>query len=44
MTKKDGTVLEQGTDYDISYSGDGKQVGRYYVSVKLKNGYIGENR
>ena len=42
MTKKDGTVLEQGTDYDISYSGDGKQVGRYYVSVKLKNGYIGE--
>ncbi|WP_294950419.1 CUB domain-containing protein [uncultured Eubacterium sp.] len=42
VTKKDGTVLEQGTDYDISYSGDGKQVGRYYVSVKLKNGYIGE--
>lgn len=42
VTKKDGTVLEQGMDYDISYSGDGKQVGRYYVSVKLKNGYIGE--
>lgn len=42
VTKKDGTVLEQGTDYDIFYSGDGKQVGRYYVSVKLKNGYIGE--
>lgn len=42
VTKKDGTVLEQGADYDISYSGDGKQVGRYYVSVKLKNGYIGE--
>lgn len=42
VTKKDGTVLEQGTDYDISYSGDGKQVGRYYISVKLKNGYIGE--
>lgn len=42
VAKKDGTVLEQGTDYDISYSGDGKQVGRYYVSVKLKNGYIGE--
>lgn len=42
VTKKDGTVLEQGTDYDMSYSGDGKQVGRYYVSVKLKNGYIGE--
>lgn len=42
VTKKDGTVLKQGTDYDISYSGDGKQVGRYYVSVKLKNGYIGE--
>lgn len=42
VTKKDGTVLEQGTDYDISYSGDGKQVGRYYVSAKLKNGYIGE--
>lgn len=42
VTKKDGTVLEQGTDYDITYSGDGKQVGRYYVSVKLKNGYIGE--
>ena len=42
VTKKDGTVLEQVTDYDISYSGDGKQVGRYYVSVKLKNGYIGE--
>lgn len=42
VTKKDGTVLEQGTDYDISYSGDGKQVGRYYVSIKLKNGYIGE--
>lgn len=42
VTKKDGTVLEQGADYDVSYSGDGKQVGRYYVSVKLKNGYIGE--
>lgn len=42
VTKKDGTVLEQGTYYDMSYSGDGKQVGRYYVSVKLKNGYIGE--
>lgn len=42
VTKKDGTVLKQGTDYDISYSGDGKQVGRYYVSVKLKNDYIGE--
>lgn len=42
VTKKDGTVLEQGTDYDTAYSSDGKQVGRYYVSVKLKNGYIGE--
>lgn len=42
ITKKDGEVLTEGTDYDIEYSGNGADVGRYYVAVSLKNGYIGK--
>lgn len=42
ITKRDGTVLKNGVDYDLHYSGDGVSVGRYYASITLKNGYVGK--
>ena len=42
VTVKDGERTLDSSFYDISYSGDSTNVGKHTVTVKLKNGYIGE--
>lgn len=40
---KHGTSLAQGVDYDVSYSGNGRDIGYYNAEVTLKNGYVGRS-
>ena len=40
---KHGTNLVEGEDYDIRYSGNGKEIGYYNVTIELKNGYVGKS-
>lgn len=39
--KKSGKVLKNGTDYTVTYPSGRKNVGKYAVKVKFKNGYKG---
>lgn len=40
---KHGTSLIEGSDYDVKYSGNGKNIGYYYAEITLKNEYIGKS-
>lgn len=43
VTVKDsnGTVLQEGTDYEVTYTGNRKSIGQYTVRVTLKGKYSG---
>ena len=36
-----GTVLQEGTDYEVTYTGNRKSIGQYTVCVTLKGKYTG---
>ncbi len=42
ITDTKGTLLKEGTDYSVSYSGDSIQPGEYFVKIVFKGNYSGE--
>ena len=42
ITVKDGDKTIKSTDYTATYASGRKNVGKYWVKIKLKNNYIGE--
>ena len=39
-----GTVLQEGTDYEVTYTGNRKSIGQYKVCVTLKGKYTGTKK